>query len=64
MIAAWAQHHLTDGSGPLIENPAMNPGSNPLILVAERTTDVPNIANFQLHRKTFQDFFTSCQQWA
>lgn len=57
MSAAWAQHHLTDGPGPLIENPAMNPGYTTLILVAERTTAVvPNIANSQLHRKTFQDF--------
>ena len=57
MSAAWAQHHLTDGPGPLIENPAMNPGYTTLILVAERTTAVvPNIANSRLHRKTFQDF--------
>lgn len=57
MSAAWAQRHLTDDSGPLIENLVMNPGSTPLILVAERTTVVvPNIANSQLYRKTFQIF--------
>ena len=59
MSAAWAQRHLTDDSGPLIENLVMNPGSTPLILVAERTTVVvPNIANSQLYRKTFSDFFS------
>lgn len=59
MSAAWAQRHLTDDSGPLIENLVMNPGSTPLILVAERTTAVvPNIANSQLYRKTFQIFFS------